>query len=91
MPRVENLGPNVDDWYKNHNPDGAGTSTHDVCKNCHDDLKDDPHCADDELKPYHTNEPQGTDGWGGDVEHPPYEDDFYSCAVCGEQLTDNDD
>jgi hypothetical protein len=91
MPRVENLGPNVDAWYRTNNPDGAGSSTHDVCAAHAELLEDAPHAFNQQLVPYHAREPQGEDGWGGDVAHPPYDDDDYRCAVCNHRLHDDED
>lgn len=83
MPRVENLGSNVDHWHRER---GDGSSTHDVCLGCHRKLVANPHVYDEVLKPYNTGEPQGEDGWGGDVEHPDYEHEDYSCVVCNKKL-----
>ena len=85
---------------------GEGSATADVCRDCFSALGADPHMHDDDLSPllgggwqrkgmtygplYHA-EPQGTDGWGGDVAHSDYEDDVYFCVLCGEALTGEDD
>lgn len=88
--RVENLGKNVDEWYAKNR--GDGSSTHDVCRGCANRLEKNPHAFDDKLKPYN-GDPQGDEGWGGDVDHPPYDDDpgSYKCAACGKKLTDGRD
>lgn len=89
MPRVENIGKNVDAWYRSV---GEGSSTWDVCSHCNDDLLRDPHMYDPELKPYGFEEPDGDDGRGGEVVHPSYDEDInYECAICGEPLTAKDD
>lgn len=90
MPRVENLGPNVDAWYAKSG--GDGTSTYDLCAECAGELDGSPHLFNDKLQPYQHNEPQGDDGWGGEVEHPPYDDgDDYRCTVCNRRLRDDKD
>jgi len=83
MPRVENLGSSVDEW---HNASDDGSSTHDVCLNCHRKLIANSHVFDEVLKPYNVGEPHGEDGWGGEVEHPDYEHEAYSCEVCNKSL-----
>lgn len=91
MPRVENLGPNVHAWCEETH---EGSSIRDVCTDCYADLQADPHAHDDELKPYGLGEPQGTEGWGGAVEHPPYEDELpyvvHRCDVCRVRLGEAD-
>jgi len=87
MPRVDNLGSNVHEWCESHR---ETSSTHDVCMRCYKHLKSDPHFYDGELKPYN-GDPPGIDGWGGDVEHPAYEYDDYTCAVCERKLKESDD
>lgn len=85
MPRVENLGENVDRWCHEN---GEGSSTYDVCSEHHDELVNDPHAHNTTLIPYGSREPQGEGGWGGDIEHPDY-DSFspYFCAICGVELS----
>jgi DNA-directed RNA polymerase subunit RPC12/RpoP len=91
MPRVDNSGSNVHEWCESpDNKYGSGSSTYDVCMRCYKHLKSDPHFYDEELKPYN-GDPLGIDGWGGDVVHPPYEDDDYICAVCKRKLKESDD
>ena len=90
MPRVENLGKNVDRWWEE---DGeCGSSTFDVCSDCYEELAIDPHAFDDELAPYN-GDPAGDAGRGGDVEHPSYGeyDIDYDCEVCRAKLTEDDD
>lgn len=89
MPRVENLGKNVDEWWEEV---GEGSSTHDVCSECAEILDMDPHAFDEELQPYN-GDPQGDAGWGGDVDHPSYGeyDIDYNCEACGAKLTADDD
>jgi len=87
MPRIENIGANVTAWCDKY---GDGSSTYDVCSYHHREITDSPHAYAHKLLPYGTNEPVGDAGWGGDVEHPPYEDEGYCCAVCGRKLTARD-
>jgi hypothetical protein len=84
MPRVENLGKNVDEWYEEYE---EGTSTHDVCNDCHEELEQDPSCFNNKLTPYN-GDPQGDEGWGGDCARPDYDDEEYDCEVCGKRLTE---
>lgn len=88
MPRVENLGANVDEWNR---IEDEHSSTYDVCRHCYEDLETDPNAHNQDLVPYNNNEPQGEDGWGGDLFHPSYEEEDYECAVCGKHLTEDDD
>ena len=91
MPRIDNLGSNVHEWYESpDNPHGNGSSTYDVCMRCYKDLKSDPHIYDEALKPYN-GDPLGIDGWGGDVDHATYENDDCTCAVCERKLKESDD
>jgi len=92
MPRLENVGPNVDQWY-NTIARGDGSSTYDVCSRCAAALDKDPHAFDRSLVPYGYKEPQGQDGWAGDVSHPEYDDQHppYKCAVCRRALSDSHD
>ncbi len=85
MPRVENLGNNVSEWYEET---GEGTSTHDVCNNCHEELEQDPKCFNEQLVPYN-GDPQGDEGWSGDSARPDYDDSGYNCEVCGVLLTED--
>ena len=87
MPRVENLGPELDAFCRET---GNGSSTYDVCAECAEELRDDPHCHNDKLKPFN-GDPQGSEGWGGDVEHPPYDELDYTCVICNKPLTDEED
>ena len=91
MPRVENVGKNVDYWYDNEG-DGSGSSTFDVCASCYADLCADPHAYDEELSPYN-GDPDGDAGREGDVCHPSYgwDDSEYECEACGVELTEDDD
>ena len=89
MPRVENIGANVDDWYDNE-ADGDGSSTNDVCRNCYEELECDSHAFELPING-HNSEPHGDDGWGGDVDHPCYEEEYltgyaYPCANCTKKL-----
>ena len=70
--RVENLGANVEKWC---DQTGNGSSTIDLCKSHAARLDKDPHCYDRILQPF------GTDGWGGDIEHPNFDDSDYRCAI----------
>ena len=83
MPRIENLGPNVDEYCKT----GNGSSTHDICAECAKDFEEPAH--HEKLQPYN-GDPQGTIGWAGDVWHPPYSEEDYKCAICDAPLTDED-
>jgi len=89
MPRVENLGKNVDRWWEEEE---SGSSTFDVCSVCYEELAIDPHAFDDELSPYN-GDPAGDAGRSGDVEHPSYGeyDIDYDCEVCHAKLTEDDD
>ena len=89
MPRVDNLGSNVSEWYDSPKAKGNGSSTHDVCMRCYKRLKSDPHIYNFQLKPYN-GDPLGIDGWGGDVCHPPYEEENCTCAVCDCKLKKRD-
>jgi hypothetical protein len=75
--RVENLGANVSAW---NAVTGDGSSTHDVCKAHAEALDENPHRYDALLIPYN-GDPFGEDGWGGDVEHPPYDQEMIRCAI----------
>lgn len=88
MPRVENIGSNVNLWYNNPG-NGNGSSTFDICKQCADELKSDPHAFDDKLKPYN-GDPPGDEGREGDCDHPLYQDEDYGCEVCKKSLTEED-
>lgn len=88
MPRVENMGENVTEWCEKT---GDGSSTFNLCTDCHDVLEDDPHAFDKKLKPYGDGEPEGDEGRGGDASHPSYDEDDYTCDVCGCKLTSDDD
>lgn len=85
--RVENLGPEVDKWCEET---GNGSSTYDVCYDCHEELEMNPFAYDYKLVPYGNGEPVGSLGWGGDVDHPPYSDELikHECAVCGANLSE---
>jgi hypothetical protein len=76
--RVTNLGKNVEEW---SDRTGEGSSTYNLCRYHARWLDSDPHCFDNELNPYHIDEPVGEDGWGGDVEHPNFDDDEYRCVL----------
>lgn len=88
MPRVENLGENVDEYCKRT---GNGSTTHDLCTKCIKQLERDPHVFDDQLTPENHGEPIGVDGWNGSVDHPDYDGSGYLCAICGKELGDKDD
>ena len=83
--RVENCGCNVDSWCAQS---GNGSSTHDLCWACNAKLKRNPHGLG--LSPYN-GDPVGVDGWWGEVDHPEYAGDDYTCEVCGRTLTSRDD
>ena len=84
MPRVENTGQNVSKYCEES---GEGSSTYDVCGDCYDGLQCDPNFYNEQLTPYN-GDPQGDEGWTGDANRPPYDDDDYECAVCGVHLTE---
>ena len=89
MPRVENCGDNVDRWYEEEQE--GGSSTHDVCRGCANDLRRDPHHHDESLKPYN-GDPEGDAGWANEgCEHPDYADEDYRCEVCNAKLGSRDD
>jgi hypothetical protein len=75
--RVENLGTNVSEWCEKT---GNGSSTVDLCKAHAKQLDRDSHRFDEYLFPYN-GDPVGEGGWGGNVEHPNYDDDDYRCAI----------
>lgn len=76
MPRVENTGDNVSEWYEN---DGdSGSSTLDVCNVCYKELLRDPKSLNNKLRPYN-GDPQGDSGWVGDIDRPDYDDQDYCC------------
>ena len=85
MPRVENLGDNVSTFCEE---DGNGSSTWDVCNECHEELEQDSHVFDKTLAPYN-GDPDGSDGRGGDCEHPPFDEMDYHCDVCGVAINDD--
>ena len=88
--QVENLGANVDEWYRRPN-NGNGSSTFDVCSVCWRTLGRDPHAFDAQLQPYN-GDPAGDAGRGGDCEaRPPYEDSPAKCEVCKAPLRDATD
>jgi hypothetical protein len=76
--RVENLGKNVTDWSTRT---GNGASTIDLCNSHAVELDTHPHRFDGVLHPYGDGEPVGEDGWGGDVEHPNYDESAIRCAI----------
>ena len=84
MPRIENCGPNVDEFCRES---GDGSSTHDVCAFCAPG--DGEFITDKNLTPYN-GDPVGTDGWGGEVEHPCFEGEDYRCTICNAKLTEED-
>lgn len=86
MPRIENNGDSVSEWCERT---GNGSSTHDVCKPCYNRLEKNPHLFDSKLDRYN-GDPLGEEGWGGDVCHPPYEGEDYSCEICKRKLTERD-
>lgn len=83
--RVSNLGANLEEWNERT---GNGASTYNLCESHARDLDRDPHCFDDYLSPYN-GDPVGEDGWGGDVEHPNFDDDENRCYLpfCRRKLT----
>ena len=85
--RVENLGKNVLEYCRQT---GNGSSTHDLCPDCANQLEDDPNCFNSILKPYNSGEPEGDRGWGGDCAHPDYADDDYKCEICKVPLRSDD-
>ncbi len=83
MPRVENVGPEVDAYCEETY---EGSSVYDVCNDCASELESDPNMHNDKLQSYN-GDPQGSEGWQGDCEHPEYSEEEYDCDVCGERLT----
>lgn len=88
MSRFANAGPNVSEW---SHATGEGSTTFDLCKKCSRVATRNPHAFDDELEPEGTDEPWGEDGLEGGVEHPPYDELDYTCAVCGHELDERDE
>ncbi len=89
MPRIENSGNAVTKWCREA---GEGSSTADICKACERDVEpaDRGYFLATLGKSAQAGpEPQGTE-WDGDVFHPPYSSDNYTCAICGDPLTDED-
>lgn len=85
--RVENLGNNVNEYCERTS---NGSSTWDICRECAADLEDSPHIFDKELSPYNNDEPEGDEGRGGDVDHPPYEECDYKCVICKKVLDEDE-
>jgi hypothetical protein len=75
--RVYNLGANVEAWNKET---GNAISHKDLCKVHAAVLDRDPHVYDRILLA-DCGDPQGIDGWGGEADHPNYDDDEYRCAL----------
>ena len=88
MPRVANDGEAVEEWYRNET-DGSGSSTHDICAECAEDLER----ALTVLEPYN-GDPKGDELREG-CHHPCYEEmhergEDYRCEVCNEILREAD-
>ena len=61
---------------------GDGTPTIDVCKQCLYFFEE------GSASPLYLQKRFPKSGVGStDVEHPPYEDDYYMCDCCGDRLT----
>jgi len=86
MPRVENIGINVNRFCCETD---EGSSTFDLCKSCGQEVDDDPLVFYDDLVPYN-GDPVGEQGHATGVEHPPYAETDYECEVCGKALYDED-
>lgn len=84
MPRLENCGPSVDKFCRET---GNGSSTHDVCRHCAP--ADGEFIKDKGLVPYN-GDPEGEEGWTGEVEHPCYSECDYRCVICKAKLTEDD-
>ena len=83
------MGENVQTWCEGHGRE-SGT-TYDVCAGCYARLEVDAHAFDQRLVPLNAGEPRGVEGWGGDVDHPPYAYASLRCGACGAPLTTLDD
>lgn len=86
MPRCDNDGENVNEFCDRT---GEGSSTFDLCKDCGEELENDPMAFVDDLKPYN-GDPVGDAGHGFGADHPPYEGEEYQCEVCDKRLTAKD-
>jgi hypothetical protein len=86
MPRIANSGERVTEWCQSS---GNGSSTHDVCKGCVDDLPipGDPSFRQLDL---YNGDPPGEE-WEVGTDHPSYAECDYNCALCRNKLTEEDD
>lgn len=84
MPRVYNEGTEVHEWSEET---GNGSSVFDLCNKCYPEVVGfAPEVMG--LVLYQPGEPEGV--LEGGVEHPDYDDDYYTCTYCGEVLTSSD-
>lgn len=78
MPRIELLPPEL----PRHEP----SPTIDVCEDCASDFVEREPLPSTVVSTYFQDHTVGST----DVAHPPYEDEFYACFVCGAILQDFD-
>jgi hypothetical protein len=78
MPRIELIPEDFDE------NSGDGSPTIDVCRE-HADV-----FVEGEKWEWEGGDNSDCVIGSTDVDHPPYEDDEYLCAVCGQQLTNDD-
>lgn len=84
MPRIEIIPKN---WIGSREQlAGDGTPTEDVCKSCAIGID----TGDDIQESFPASIAQEGVIGSVDVDHPSYEDDDYTCAVCDEKLTGDD-
>lgn len=86
MPRIENGGDVVTEWSR---ATAQPSSTFDICAGCAGELEyGDPLPL--RLTPQGGHEPRGLI-FCFDVDHPPYEGETYTCELCSQPLTADDD
>jgi len=90
VPRIENVGSNVDEYCEKS---GEGSSTFDICSECNETLLGYNTLVfrgDKDFAPYN-GDPVGFDGHETWIDHPPYEECGYTCTHCHTPLTAKDD
>jgi hypothetical protein len=86
MPRVTNTGEEVKQWAERT---GEIPTWGDLCFECADSERDTADAFQDDLSVEGRQEPQGM--WEVGAEHPPYDQEDYSCEICSKKLTEEDD